>query len=116
MLYKIINTYADESDFILNLIDDHPYIGWYMLLILCKEYMCFVVKMQWDQIRNTDIEELICEDDLKMKKQLQDMFENKLFNVDRIAYEMMNQGMNISWIYPEMPVVANEIESRRITV
>ena len=27
MLYKIINTYADESDFILNLIDDHPYIG-----------------------------------------------------------------------------------------
>ena len=38
------------------------------------------------------------------------------FNVDRIAYEMMNQGMNISWIYPEMPVVANEIESRRITV
>ena len=25
MLYKIINTYADESDFILNLIDDHPY-------------------------------------------------------------------------------------------
>ena len=40
----------------------------------------------------------------------------KLFNVDRIAYEMMNQGMNISWIYPEMPVVANEIESRRITV
>lgn len=46
------------------------------MLILCKEYMCFVVKMQWDQIRNTDIEELICEDDLKMKKQLQDMFEN----------------------------------------
>lgn len=34
MLYKIINTYADESDFILNLIDDHPYIGWYMLLRL----------------------------------------------------------------------------------
>lgn len=28
MLYKIINTYADESDFILNLIDDHPYIGY----------------------------------------------------------------------------------------
>ena len=25
---------ADESDFILNLIDDHPYIGWYMLLRL----------------------------------------------------------------------------------
>lgn len=42
--------------------------------------------------------------------------DSKLFNVDRIAYEMMNQGMNISWIYPEMPVVANEIESRRITV
>ena len=42
--------------------------------------MCFVVKMQWDQIRNTDIEELICEDDLKMKKQLQDMFENNKAN------------------------------------
>ena len=27
MLYKIINTYADESDFILNLIDDHPLDG-----------------------------------------------------------------------------------------
>ena len=26
------------------------------------------MKMQWNQIRNADIEELICEDDLKMKK------------------------------------------------
>lgn len=36
MLYKIINTYADESDFILNLIDDHPYIGY--IVVLCMLY------------------------------------------------------------------------------
>ena len=39
----------------------------------------------------------------------------KLYNPRKIAYEMMNLGMNISWLYPEMPVVSNEIEARKIT-
>lgn len=40
----------------------------------------------------------------------------KLYNPHKIAYEMMNQGMNVSWLYPEMPVVSNEIEARKITI
>lgn len=39
----------------------------------------------------------------------------KLYNPRKIAYEMMNLGMNISWLYPEIPVVSNEIEARKIT-
>ena len=69
------------------------------LLILCKEYMCFVVKMQWDQIRNTDIEELICEDDLKMKKQLQDMFENNKAN--NCMRESLKAIHNCWWQYSD---------------
>ena len=33
---------------------------------------------------------------------------------DRIAYEVMNAGLNVTWLYPEMPVVANAIEQRKI--
>lgn len=32
----------------------------------------------------------------------------------KITYELMANGMNDSWLYPEMPIVANEIESRKI--
>ncbi|MCI9389525.1 MAG: FRG domain-containing protein [Lachnospiraceae bacterium] len=37
-----------------------------------------------------------------------------LNNADEIAFEVMNAGLNISWLYPEMPVVANAIEQREI--
>lgn len=37
-----------------------------------------------------------------------------LCNPDQIAFEVMNAGLNISWLYPEMPVVANAIEQREI--
>jgi len=33
---------------------------------------------------------------------------------DKIAFEIMNAGMNVTWLYPEMPVVANVIEQRKI--
>lgn len=35
-------------------------------------------------------------------------------NQDEVAFEIMNAGLNVSWLYPEMPVVANAIENRRI--
>lgn len=38
----------------------------------------------------------------------------QLCNPDEIAFEIMNAGLNVSWLYPEMPVVANAIESREI--
>lgn len=37
-----------------------------------------------------------------------------LCNPDEIAFEVMNAGINVSWLYPEMPVVANAIEQRQI--
>lgn len=37
-----------------------------------------------------------------------------LCNPDEIAFEVMNAGINVSWLYPEMPVVANAIEQREI--
>lgn len=33
---------------------------------------------------------------------------------EEIAFEVMNTGVNVSWLYPEMPVVANAIEQREI--
>lgn len=39
-----------------------------------------------------------------------------LNNPDKIAFEVMNAGLNISWLYPEMPVVANAIENRKIII
>lgn len=32
----------------------------------------------------------------------------------KIAYELMASGINVSWLYPELPIVSNEIESHRI--
>ncbi len=37
-----------------------------------------------------------------------------LRNPTEIAFEVMNSGLNVSWLYPEMPVVANAIEQREI--
>ncbi len=37
-----------------------------------------------------------------------------LCNPDEIAFEVMNAGVNVSWLYPEMPVVANAIEQREV--
>lgn len=36
----------------------------------------------------------------------------RICNQEEIAFEVMNAGMNSSWLYPEMPVVANTIENR----
>lgn len=38
----------------------------------------------------------------------------RICNQEEIAFEIMNAGMNISWLYPEMPVVANAIENRKV--
>ena len=35
-------------------------------------------------------------------------------NPRQVAYELMQNGMNDSWLYPELPVISNEIEKRRI--
>lgn len=35
-------------------------------------------------------------------------------NPQKIALEMLENGMNDSWLYPEMPVVSSEIENHRI--
>lgn len=35
-------------------------------------------------------------------------------NPQKIALQMMQNGMNDSWLYPEMPVVSSEIENHRI--
>ena len=37
-----------------------------------------------------------------------------LCHPEKIAFEVMNAGLNLSWLYPEMPVVANAIEMRRV--
>lgn len=37
-----------------------------------------------------------------------------LSSPQKIAYELMTNGMNNSWLYPEMPIVANELERRQI--
>ena len=39
-----------------------------------------------------------------------------LCNPDKIAFEVMNAGLNVTWLYPEMPVVANTIEQRKIFI
>lgn len=38
----------------------------------------------------------------------------RICNQEEIAYEVMNAGLNSSWLYPEMPFVANTIENRRV--
>lgn len=35
-------------------------------------------------------------------------------NPQKIAYELMASGINVSWLYPELPIVSNEIERHRI--
>lgn len=37
-----------------------------------------------------------------------------LDNPQQIAYELMKSGMDNSWLYPEMPIVSNEIENHKI--
>ena len=37
-----------------------------------------------------------------------------LYSPQKIAYELMAAGINTSWLYPEMPIIANEIENRRV--
>lgn len=44
----------------------------------------------------------------------QNLYKILLCNPEEIAYEIMNAGLNVSWLYPEMPVVANAIEKREI--
>lgn len=35
-------------------------------------------------------------------------------NPQKMAFELMQNGMNDSWLYPEMPVVSNEIENHAV--
>lgn len=35
-------------------------------------------------------------------------------NPRKVAYELLKNGMNDSWLYPEMPVVSNEVENHMI--
>lgn len=35
-------------------------------------------------------------------------------NPRKVAYELLHNGMNDSWLYPELPVVSNEIENHKI--
>ena len=35
-------------------------------------------------------------------------------NPQKVALQMLENGMNDSWLYPEMPVVSSEIENHRI--
>lgn len=37
-----------------------------------------------------------------------------LCDPDKIAFEIMNAGINVTWLYPEMPIVANTIANRQI--
>lgn len=37
-----------------------------------------------------------------------------LSSPQKIAYELLACGINTSWLYPEMPIIANEIENREI--
>ncbi len=37
-----------------------------------------------------------------------------LCDPEKIAFEVLNAGMNLSWLYPEMPVVSSSIEERKI--
>lgn len=39
-----------------------------------------------------------------------------LENPEQIAYEMMENGMNSSWLYPELPIVSSEIEHRKVII
>ncbi len=38
----------------------------------------------------------------------------KIMDPEQVAYDLLSAGMNTSWLYPELPVVANEIEFHRI--
>ncbi len=37
-----------------------------------------------------------------------------LYDPEKIAFEVMNAGINVTWLYPEMPIVSNAIEQRKI--
>ena len=32
----------------------------------------------------------------------------------RIAYELLSNGMNDSWLYPELPIVSNVLSGRKV--
>lgn len=38
----------------------------------------------------------------------------EIVNPKKIAHELLSNGINTSWLYPELPIVANEIESHKI--
>lgn len=42
------------------------------------------------------------------------LYKVRLGTPDQIAFEVMHAGLNVTWLYPEMPVVANAIEQRKI--
>ena len=38
----------------------------------------------------------------------------ELVNPEKIACELLSNGINASWLYPELPIVSNEIETHKI--
>lgn len=42
------------------------------------------------------------------------LYKINLLSPQKIAYELMACGINVSWLYPEMPIITNEIENRGI--
>ena len=37
-----------------------------------------------------------------------------LENPELIAYELLQNGITLSWLYPEMPIISGELEERRV--
>lgn len=48
-------------------------------------------------------------------KEAEKMGDKRVVSIRLYRYNI-GQGMNVSWLYPEMPVVSNEIEARKITI
>lgn len=64
-----------------------------------------------DDLRKRKIEP----DALNNNKKAQDcLYRIQIQNPQRVAYQLMANGMNDSWLYPEMPIVSNEIENHVI--
>lgn len=41
------------------------------------------------------------------------LFKIEIMKPEEMAYELISNGINTSWLYPELPIVANEIESHK---
>lgn len=54
-------------------------------------------------------------DAMELNRMTEDcLYQILIKNPQQVALEMLENGMNDSWLYPEMPVVSSEIENHRI--